>query len=295
MPLIAALFLGAVAPVAHGSKVALLGDVEVHENSVFLSDLLPVQVSARVRTPAQTILIGYAPAPGTARVFEGAKVAGLLGPEIASEMSIPQKIVVHRAGQRITRDEVIAVIRAALRHNGLSGSDLQPDDLRIFPSVMASSDHAELRVRRMDFDDVLGEARFLMAERGALPFLVTAQLRNSVASSERTAGDVHGESLISSGGLVPSQNRLEDLVERRSMRSSPSGTAPNSAQVGTVVLVEPGKTAILHMSSSAIQMNLDVTPLERGALNQTIRVKLPANGKVLQAQVTGVRRLEATF
>jgi flagella basal body P-ring formation protein FlgA len=44
-----------------------------------------------------------------------------------------------------------------------------------------------------------------------------------------------------------------------------------------------------------MQMLLDVMPLDRGTLNQTVRVKLPGTGKILHAQVTGARRLEATF
>jgi flagella basal body P-ring formation protein FlgA len=272
---------------------------------VFLSDLLPAQVSAAMRTPAKTILIGPSPSPGTVRVFEGAMVAGLLGSDLAAEVSIPQQIVVHRAGRLITREEVVAAIQSALGHNGFPASDIQVDDLRIFPSVMVSADHADLRVRRMDFDEGLQAARFLMAERGALPFLVTAQLRGTlpalVASRDILPGhilepsDVHAESRSAASLPFPAQSRLEELIGQRSLRHLESGTRVDANQLGAVTLVEPRNPAILYLSSSEMQMSLDVTPLEKGVLNQTIRVKLPVTGKVLQARVVGSRRLEATF
>jgi hypothetical protein len=291
----------AAAPVAHGAKVVLLGDVEVHADSVFLSDLLPAQAPSGVRMPARNILIGSAPRLGTARVFDGVEVAGVLGSDIASGMSIPPQIVVRRTGRTITREEVVAVIRAALNQSGFSNSDLQPGDLRIFPSVMVSSANAELHVRRMDFDGGLNEARFLMAERDALPFLVTAQLRNNVPSSGASQQILPGhapartEFPSAQSTSVPPQHSLEELVGLRSLQGAPLGGALNAARGGGVTLVEPGKSAILHLYSSGMQMSLNVTPLERGALHQTIRVKLPETGKVLQAQVTGVRQLAATF
>lgn len=49
------------------------------------------------------------------------------------------------------------------------------------------------------------------------------------------------------------------------------------------------------MTSGEMQMLLYVNPLERGALDQIVRVKLPGTGKVLQAKVTGERQLESIF
>jgi flagella basal body P-ring formation protein FlgA len=80
------------------------------------------------------------------------------------------------------------------------------------------------------------------------------------------------------------------------LRQAVQGTSLKDAQGGSATLVEPGKSAALHLSSSGgMQMLLDVMPLDRGTLNQTVRVKLPGTGKILHAQVTGARRLEATF
>jgi hypothetical protein len=267
---------------AYAAKFTLLGEVEVQADSIFLSDLLPAQAPPELRRPAQSILIGTSPQPGSTRVLEGDKVAGMLGADISREIGIPSEIVVHRTGRRLTREEVVGVIRTALGRNGFPGADLQPDDLRIFPSVMVSSADAPLEVRRVDFDDVLNEGRFLMAQRGSLPFLVTAHLRDGVPASVDSPESPNA--------------RLLDLLGRHALRQAVQGTSLKDAQGGSATLVEPGKSAALHLSSSGgMQMLLDVMPLDRGTLNQTVRVKLPGTGKILHAQVTGARRLEATF
>ena len=307
IPVLAVLaFFGALsAPHAYASKVALLGEVEVRDSSVFLSDFLPAQISASIRTPARKILIGPAPLPGAERVFEGDKVAARLGPELAAEISIPRQIVVHRAGRSISREEITAAIRSALTRNGFADSDIQPEDIRALPKVTTASDSPDIRVRRMEFDENLKEARFLMAQPGTLPFLVTAQMgdrllaavaaRETVPGSTSGSGDSLKESAAAGAVDAEPDSRLGELVAQRSRRDTVADHVGDSAAIGSITLVEPRKMATLCISSSAMQMLLDVTPLEKGALNQTIRVKVPVTGKVLHARVVGEQRLSATF
>lgn len=302
-----AVVAGISAPVARASsRVSLLGEVEVPGNSIFLSDLLPPEVPAAMRNSAQGILIGVAPQPGSTRILDGAKVAGLIaGADGAREIEIPRQIVVRRSGRKITRDEVVIAIRAALKHSGLPDTDLQPDDLRVFPSVMVSSNDAKLEVRRVDFDDTLNQAKFLMAERGTLPFLVTAQFRDSSviqAATQETAptrspmADADRRTAVAaSDASAPQPPIASAAIDDSRMVRLVSGALVNATQVQGPTLVQAGKAATLFLNSGTMQMLLDVTALDRGSLHQTVRVRLPGTGKVLRAQVMGERRLEASF
>lgn len=127
-----AFVLCAAKPAACGIKVELPGEVEVSGQSIFLSDLLPENVPAGMRDQARGVLIAVAPQPGSTRVLERHTVANLLGAEMAGELEIPQQIVVRRTARLITREEVVAAIRAALDRNGFSDSGLQAEDLRVF-------------------------------------------------------------------------------------------------------------------------------------------------------------------
>jgi flagella basal body P-ring formation protein FlgA len=42
-------------------------------------------------------------------------------------------------------------------------------------------------------------------------------------------------------------------------------------------------------------MYLGVLPLDRGALNETVRVRVPSTGRILRGRVIGPGRLEAQF
>jgi len=299
------LVLSAATPAACGVAVTLPGEVEVRGQSIFLSDLLPPKVPAGVRVQAQGVLIGAAPQPGSTRILERNTVANLLGSEMARELDIPQQIVVRRAGRRITREEVVAAIQTALSRNGFSDPNLQPDDLRVFPSLMVSSADTHLEVRRMDFDDELKEARFVLAQRGSLPFLVTAELQRGLPvrvgeedvppGNKPTLDDVRFKSPVAGRSTTPQQSRPEDSALGRSSQHGSPVDFVSDAQPSSVALVQPGRVATLLVSSGEMQMLLDVNPLERGALHQVVRVKLPETGKILQAKVTGERRLEAIF
>lgn len=299
-----ALVLCGAKPGACGIKVELPGEAEVTGQSIFLSDLLPQNVPAGMRDQARGVLIAVSPQPGSTRILERRTVANLLGAEMAGKLDIPQQIVVRRTSRLITREEVVAAIRTALDRNGFSDSGLQADDLRVFPSSMVSYGSAHLQVRQMDFDDTLKEMRFVMAERGSLPFLVTAVLQNGLpvrrgdqgipAGNKPTLDDVRPTPAASNASAAPQRSRPEDSALVHSERFVPTDFVGESRR-NTVQLVGPGKVATLLVTSEEMQMMLEVTPLERGSLDQVIRVKLPLTGKVLQAKVTGSGHLEAIF
>jgi flagella basal body P-ring formation protein FlgA len=299
-----ALVLCAAKPAACGIKIELPGEVVVSGQSIFLSDLLPQNVPVEVRNQARGVLIAVAPHPGSTRILEGRTVAKLMGTEMAGELDIPQQIVVRRAARLITREEVVAAIRGALSRNGFSDPNMQPDDLRIFPSSMVSTGDAQLQVRQMDFDKQLKQARFLMAEQGSLPFLVTAVLQNGLpvrssdqeipAGNKPTLDDVRPKIAAANAATIPQRSQPEDSAVAHTERFVPTDFV-GDAQRNSAVLVGPGKVATLLVTSGETQMLLEVTPLERGSLHQVIRVKLPLTGKVLQAKVTANGHLEAIF
>jgi Chaperone for flagella basal body P-ring formation len=301
-----ALVAATSAPIAKASRVSLLAEVEVRGNSIFLADLLPPDVPAAMRNSAQGILIGLAPQPGSTRILDGGKVADLIGSaKGAGEIDIPRQIVVRRSGRTVTREEVVNAIRTALKHSGLPDADLQPDDLRIFPSVMVSSSDARLEVRRVDFDDTLNQAKFLMSERGSLPFLVTAQFRDSgfiqavtqeAAPARSSAADAGpGAAVVASEGSASQRPIAPTATDDDRMLRLASGALVNATQVQGPTLVQAGKPATLLLNSGTMQMLLDVTAIDRGSLHQVIRVRLHGTGKVLRAQVMAERRLEASF
>jgi hypothetical protein len=218
----------------------------------------------------------------------------------AREIAVPPEIVVHPASRLVTRDEVVAAIRAALRYNSLpNSSGIELADVHFSATVVVSAADAKLEVRRMDFDAALRQARFLLAslsDRRVLPFLVTADIRETPAehSSESSGRNLpDGRESVATEPIsakLASARWPGSHLNRSSLAASGQVLQPDAAW-----LVEPRRLASLHVFSGTMQMLLDVVPLERGALYETVRVRLRGNGKVLQGKVVGPGQLEARF
>jgi Chaperone for flagella basal body P-ring formation len=196
------------------------------------------------------------------------------------QRQLPRQAALHGSGRAISRQDLADAIRAALRNNDLPGaSNVRAQDLHFAAPAVVPAD-AQWEVRRIDFDAALGQARFVLASRtdpSVLPFWVTLPARGTngrgftaFASGVTTAGDLGAES----AAVRPMAARLAGRGQ---------------------VIVQPGKPVRLHVVSGTLQMFLEVFPLERGALHQTVRVKLPGSGRVLQGQVIAPGLLEAAF
>jgi Chaperone for flagella basal body P-ring formation len=280
--LILCLFTGWECVRASGSPLALLGEVNVRGESVFLSDLLARPIPPAIRDAAQNIRVGDAPSLGTTVILSGEKIAALLKNErslrgITQGIDVPPQIVVSRLGRRITREEVVTIIQKALDRNPIpESSGLDWEGVHFSAPVVTATD-AKLEVRRVDFDGAMQQAQFLLAcdaDKRIPPFLVTAQLRRNSANT----ADVPAPPSISVRVRTAEEPRTESLA-------SGSGDA----------MVQPGKLANLHVVSGTMQMQLSVLPLEKGALGETVRVRVPGNGKVLRGRVTSAGWLEAQF
>lgn len=269
--------LGIMPTMLHGASVLpLLSEVRVAGDSVYLSDLLPAQASAAFRTMAAKIRLSAAPPPGSAMVLTADKVEEKIPGTTRREVLLPSEIVVRRLPRLLTREEVITALNAALQSNSFPGNPrVDPEAVQFSAEVRISGDDPHLRVRRVDFDAALQQARFLMVpadDPRALPFLVTARLTSNQGSEGARSKD-------SAGMLL----------------SSAKGDTGQLLQKSSDALIASGQSARLQVLSSSMQMLLDVVALEPGALHQVIRVRVPGSSRVLRGQVIAPGRLEARF
>jgi hypothetical protein len=292
--------MGGGASRAADSKVPLLREVVVRGSSVYLADLLPERTPASMRIPAQRILIGRAPQPGSIRVLSGdAVLRRLVNDDVLREVEVPPQIVIHRSGRQITREEVAAAIQATLRHNKLLSNQLiAPEDISLMARVMLSVDDAQLQVTRMELDPALRQIKFLLvsrADHSILPFVAVARSWVDLAQLDEAQDKEAGRARRTGEDTQP--------VEARSaagwVENLPAGLPVmrfGSPAQQRATLVEPGKIARLRLiSGPSTQLSLDVTALEPGAFGQQIRVRLRPTGKILEAQVTGWRQVEANY
>jgi hypothetical protein len=194
-----------------------------------------------------------------------------------AEVSVPEHIVVSHNSRPITLTEVFEAIRTALKQGGMPAAvTLQPADVLLESQVFVGPGEPGIQVMRVDLDRELGRVRFLLwpsRSPKVLPFFVTVQLT--------------GELLP----LIPSRS------PRMFVRSSqtPILTPAVAHPVKQEILVGTGARATLALHSNTLRIFVDVVSLERGALGQMIRVRMPDTGKIFSAQVDGRNHLEVRF
>lgn len=276
---LAMLALGFTPAALHGAPVwPLLSEARIAGAEIYLSDLLPPQTSPEFRSIAAKIRLGSAPAAGSSVILSAEKIEEMIPRSTRMELLVPSEIVVRRTARLVTREEVLAALKNALQSTSFPGNPrIDPEDVHFSAQVRVVSDNAGLRVRRVDFDPALQQARFLMVSADdprALPFLVTARLKSDGSA---TAGDMAGVTPVSLTGGRTENSHAGDPA------------------AGSDVLITLGKPAHLHVVSGSMQMFLDVVALESGGLHQIVRVRVPGSSHVLRGQVVAPGRLEARF
>jgi hypothetical protein len=246
-------------------RIALLANAQVQGDAVLLADFLPPNVPSRLREAAESISLGSAPQIGSLRRFSRGAVTAALQDRRFSLHSffVPEFLTARRAGHSLTQEDVFSAIETALiKNKNVPVPTLRPQDLTLESLIEVPEGPSTLEVTQMTFDESIRRARFRLWPRnapGTLPFYVTAPIR----------------------------------AEKSPQPISSSNTSALSAN--SAVLVEPRQLARLHLHSPNSTMLLVVRPLQPGHMNETIRVRLVASGRTLQAKVIAANSLDATF
>ena len=246
-------------------RIALLANAQVQGDAVLLADFLPPNVPSRLREAAESISLGSAPQIGSLRHFSRHAVTDALQDRRFSLHSffVPEFLTARRAGRPLTQEDVFTAIETALiKNKNVQVPALRPQDLTLESIVEVPDGPSTLEVTQMTFDESIRRARFRLWPRnapGTLPFYVTAPIK-----TEKSTQPVSG---------------------------------PNASALSakSAVLVDPRQLARLHLHSANSTMLLLVRPLQPGHLNETIRVRLVASGRTLQAKVIAANSLDATF
>ena len=257
-----AVFAAGSARAARIPRIELLRQVQVSGAHLLLSDLLPGGARDSLRARAANISLGSAPQFGATRTLYRDAVLQRLneGPEILSEITVPERIVISRESRPITVSEVLVAIGAALEHErrGCRRRALRPESVLLQSQVLVSPGDAGLQVVRMSVDASLRRARFLLwpaRDPTVLPFIVTAQFDGDVALPSLPSAELQRPSAHSELPVTP-----KPLPSRE-------------------ILVSPGEQAAMVFDSGSFRMYADVAPLERGSMGQQIRVRVLETGK----------------
>jgi hypothetical protein len=263
------------------NPVQLRDAVEVKRNRVWLFDLLPADASLALQKLSASIELCPAPQPGSVRVLDAGQITAKLArqPELLRQLAIPSHITIRYAGWPIAEERVRAAISQFLRQPGshtAGGTRSLPEAARVewAQALSATEEHPALQVVNLSWDDRQQsiEVRLRCSTRAACAsFLVDVILPPPRAEEWRRQL-----------GLSSSLN-------------SP-GSQPQSSTLGDgPALAEKGKPATLVLDDGSMRISLRVICLQRGVLNQQIRVVEARSRHVFRAEVIGVGLLHASL
>lgn len=249
-------------------RTALRTSAETQTDVILLANLLPQNAGAAIRTVAAKVSLGTSPRTGAVRIlYRDAIAAAIAGAGFqADSFEIPDTITVSRSGHFFSREEIFEAIQSSsLTQSFPQLAALRPADLHFDASIRVPATETTLSIAKISYDPLISIFRLQIQPRSSppsLPFYATA-----VAKAPRNAA-AHSSPASTAGSFRPTANST------------------------LVALVEPSQLARLHLHSRDFDTVLSVRPLQRGHLDELIRVRLPGSGKTLRAHVVGPGMLD---
>ena len=283
----AALGFGALNGVAlppGGSAVQLVSMVTVSSAKVSLSDLLPPEASAELRSAGSEVSLGGAPEPGSVRQITRAEIESALADKagILEAIAAPDHITVQRASRRLSTAQIMTVI-ASILGPGQSAEGLGPGVLLQTP-VFYTGDDPGLQITQVEFDALHEITRLRIwtsKEPENLPFYVTVR--------GRPQADIQ---------LLDRKNAAHHAAADRPGSNGSSDdriAAPASVKHRPPQLVKNGVETQLIIEGPDYRISSTVVPLQSGALGDQVRARDPVTRKVVTAQVVAPGVLKGTL
>jgi hypothetical protein len=233
--------------VAEGIQVPLLTSSVVYGEKLALSDFLPSEAPASLRTEAAQVALGPTPGPGGVRVLDRREVEPRLRPELLRRLRVPEKLIARRPGYAVDPERLRAALQEALLAHGAS-VPVSKVELGVRP--LADTPDPQFRILEVSSDPLRRRwnVRVAIADAPqANPFLV------SLPASEPLA------------------------AWRASEAARPAPARPR---------LRAGERALLLIDDAGFRASVPVVCLENGVPGSEIRVRDQINGKIHRARVS---------
>jgi len=271
------------------APIALLSEVDLKTANVRLSDLLPADAPDSLRKASAAVPLGRAPVAGSVRRMTREEIEHALvdQPQVLAAVSVPADVVIRRVYRRLSREEVAAVISAALGRDNV----IDPAALNVQLSTPVTCEDPGLEVTAIEFDALHQVTRFRLwtaKEPGNLPFAVTIPGRWMGAKGTPPEAPAAAEArAVTHSGKQPSVSASREIV-LNAVAVRPFAKRPE-------MLVKAGVATRLVIEGADYRLTSTVIPLQPGALGQEIRVRDPLTHKISSAQVAGPGLLKGSL
>ena len=251
-----------------GKSLLLRTEVEVRRNIVYLSDLLPGDMSFELAVSARRIQIAHAPQIGSDSSIPRATILERLAafPDLASRLKVPEQVVVRRHGYEIGADAITLALTSFFSQQGWDVT--LPGNARL-AAAESVTPHPALEVSGYNWDYRTHQMQFRVRCRNShecQSFLVGVALPRR----PRPTGE---------------ESRPKAKLDRHMLQRTSLGP----------VLAEAGKPATLLVEGDGIRLTLPVLCLDRGRISESVRARDRVHRRQFTAIVIGPHLLRANF
>jgi hypothetical protein len=252
--------------------IHLRDTVEIKHGTILLADLLPPNAPMTVRKASASVELGRAPQPGSVRILQAEQIIAALKtrPDLLSEVMPPAIVTIRAIGWPISAADVGQAISEFVRMHGSAAALPQAVRWDLPEFLTARKERVQLQVTRMQWDaSERGlEARLRCVDRSSCADFVVRAIWPDFEQWPHDPGR-----LISSSAL-------------------PENNAPSQ---GGRLILRTGNPATLILDDPDLRISLPVVCLEKGVLNQRIRVLDKQSRRVFLAEIVGDHLLHASL
>lgn len=300
-------------------KIPLKPVAVSHGAFIKLSELLPAEAPASLRSAAEEVDLGKSPLPGSHRILAGDQIFHALEsiPSLRGAFDIPASVDVTRWSRLLTSEEVLLPVRETLIANDLleTGGNLTTSDLSFAAPVIVTEKNPRLEVTRIESIPAQAVTRvglWTPSEPRLAPFVVTidrmiATNDRMIATHDRklgaeptpdvTAGAGKGHSpAAADAALVAVSVPVAPPPIRNTPRSNIAifeSSVHNSVE--NPVVIKVGQRVELVAQASGMRLTAAAISLEAGRRGEKIRVHVAMNGKTLLATIIDARTVQIDY
>jgi hypothetical protein len=274
--------------------------VEVPDGEFSLTDLLAPDTCPALRQAAAGVALGHAPLAGSERVFTGSEVRAQLN-NLAVSLpsttefaitSVPERIVVRRAGPRATCAEIGLRIADNTPESALSSASSPPQSAA-GPSLLWDVSWQDPSLQKTSWQKNMCGGAGRIPQQAALEItkkVWDAGLRSwKVSVRCRHPGDCVPFLVRSPGQGLPSRSSV--------LPNGQSSTASTIAAATGTPLVRPGQTVTLTWDQGGIRLVVPAVCLDLGGPGEVVRARIlggDGGGRLMRAVVESAGRLRVT-
>jgi flagella basal body P-ring formation protein FlgA len=252
--------------------------------------------------PVGERMLGTGPAPGGRIVVEAAQAAA-----IARQFGVAwrpsaggERVVIDRPGRAISREEILATLRAGLRQAGAAG-DVEIE-LHAFAAPMIPPEmHAALSVEQLDISpsaghftadlaiEVAGEPRQTLHLAGQLQQMTDAVIAKHKlpAGMALSAADVVLRRMPISPRNSDAAHTLAQVVGQALAHAVNADQPIALVELGQPVLVKKGALVQMQLQAPGLTLAASGEATDAGGMGDRIGVLNPISGAIVEAQIIG--------